>query len=251
VTDLTRPLVLVVEDNPQAAELLARYLDSGGFRVEVARTGPEALSKARELKPVAITLDIVIPELDGWEVLTRLKEDDATRDIPVVVASVVDNRGLGRALGALDYFVKPVDRQALLSRLSRLTFSSKVQKEEVRVLLVDDEPGNLELLESVLQPAGFTTLRASGGREGIEKARAQKPHLVLLDLMMPEVTGFDVVEELRRDESTRSIPIMVLTAKELTVEDKNQLNGQVAAVFERGSTAGAELVDWLHQLVGA
>ena len=248
-TDLIRPLVLVVEDNPQAAELLARYLDSGGFRIEIARTGTEALSKARELKPVAITLDILIPELDGWEVLTRLKQDDATRDIPVVMASVVDSRGLGRALGALDYFVKPVDRQALLSRLGRLTFSSKLQTEEVRVLLVDDEPANLELLESVLQPAGFTTLRASGGREGIEKARAEKPHLVLLDLIMPEVTGFDVVEELRRDESTRSIPIMVLTAKELTVEDKKQLNGYVAGVFERKSLAGAELVDWLHQLV--
>jgi CheY-like chemotaxis protein len=250
-TDLTLPLVLVVEDNPQASELLARHLDGGGFRMEIARTGTEALSKARELKPAAITLDILLPEIDGWEVLTRLKQDEATRNIPVVVVSVVDNPGLGRALGALDYFVKPVDRQALLSRLGRYTFTTKVGQEEIRILLVDDEPANLELLESTLQPAGFTVLRAAGGQEGVDMARARKPHLILLDLLMPNVTGFDVVAALRSDESTRAIPIMVLTAKNLTEEDKRQLNGQVAAVFERNSLAGAELIGWLHQLVGA
>jgi len=250
VTDLTRPLVLVVEDNPAAAELLARHLDSGGFRMEIARTGAEALTKARELKPVAITLDILLPEIDGWEVLTRLKQEDATRDIPVVVVSVVDNPQLGRALGALDYFVKPVDGKSLLSRLGLYTFTSKVRQEEVRILVVDDEPANLELLEAVLQPAGFSVLRASGGQEGIEMARAHKPHLVLLDLIMPGVSGFDVVEALRSDESTRSIPIMVLTAKQLNDEDKKQLNGYVAAVFERNSLAGPELIGWLRQLVG-
>jgi PAS domain S-box-containing protein len=251
LVDLARPLVLVVEDNPQASELLSRYLDSGGFRVEIARTGTEALVKARELKPMAVTLDILLPEIDGWEVLTRLKQDEATRNIPVVIASVVDNHGLGHALGAIDYFVKPVERQALLSRLGRYTFTTSAGQGETRILLVDDEPANLDYLESVLEPAGFTVLRASGGKEGIDLARARQPHLLLLDLMMPEVTGFDVVEAMRNDESTRSIPIMVLTAKELTDEDKKQLNGSVAAVFARGSLAGAELVDWLHQLVVA
>jgi CheY-like chemotaxis protein/anti-sigma regulatory factor (Ser/Thr protein kinase) len=248
--DLTLPLVLVVEDNPQASELVARHLEGGGFRVAFARSGIEAVTKARELKPVAITLDILLPEIDGWEVLNRLKQDEATRNIPVVVVSVVDNPRLGRALGALDYFVKPVDRSALLSRLGRYTFTSKVGQDEIRILLVDDEPANLELLESILQPAGFTVLRAAGGHEGVDIARAKKPHLILLDLLMPGMTGFDVVAALRGDESTRSIPIMVLTAKNLTEEDRRQLNGQVAAVFERNSLAGAELIDWLHQLVG-
>jgi CheY-like chemotaxis protein len=250
VTDLTRPLILVVEDNPPAAELLVRYLDRGGFRMEIARTGTEALTKARALKPVAITLDILLPEIDGWEVLTRLKQEDSTRDIPVVVVSVVDNPDLGHALGALDYFVKPVDREALLSRLDRYCLTSKVRREEIRILVVDDEPSNLEYLDSVLQPAGCTVLRASGGQEGIDMARTHKPHLVLLDLIMPGVTGFDVVEQLRSDDSTRSIPIMVLTAKQLTDEDKKQLNGYVAAVFERNSLAGPELISWLRQLVG-
>lgn len=249
-TDSTRPLILVVEDNPEAAELLARTLDGGGFRMEIARTGNEALTKARDLKPVAITLDILLPEIDGWDVLTRLKQEELTRDIPVVIVSVVDNPGLGRALGAVDYFVKPVDREALLSRLGRYTFTSKVAQGEIRILLVDDEPANLEYLEALLRPVGFSVLRAPGGREGIDMARAHQPHLILLDLMMPEVTGFDVVEALRRDESTRSIPIMVLTAKQLTDQDKKQLNGLVAGVFERNSLVGAELISWLRQLLG-
>jgi signal transduction histidine kinase/CheY-like chemotaxis protein len=248
-SDPTRPLILVVEDNPAAAEILGRHLVRGGFRMKVARTGAEALAMAAELKPVAVTLDILLPEIDGWEVLGRLKELEATRDIPVVVVSVVDDPALGRALGAIDYFVKPVDTQALLSRLDRFAFTSKLKREPVRVLVVDDEPANLELVESQLQPAGFEVLRANGGQEGIDMARSQHPNLILLDLMMPGVNGFDVVEALRADEMTRLIPIMVLTAKVLTASDKRILNGHVAGIFKRESDAGAELIGWLRGIV--
>jgi PAS domain S-box-containing protein len=248
--DPSRPLVLVVDDNPQAAELLVHHLDAGGFRTAVARTGLEALSMAGDLKPVAITLDILLPEVDGWEVLGRLKAEEATRNIPVVVVSVVDNPALGRALGALDYFVKPVDGKALLSRLGQYTFTTRVKSEPVSVLVVDDEQANLDLLETLLEPAGFGVLKAGGGQEGIDMARTRLPNLILLDLMMPGVTGFDVVEALRADEATRSIPIMVLTAKTLTEDDKTALNGQVAAIFERNSLAGTELTGWLRGIVG-
>jgi CheY-like chemotaxis protein/anti-sigma regulatory factor (Ser/Thr protein kinase) len=246
--DPNRPLILVVEDNPEATEILSRHLDAGGFRVTIARTGSEALKMARELKPAAITLDILLPEIDGWEVLTRLKGDEQTRNIPVVVVSVVDNPALGRALGALDYFVKPVDGKALLSRLAQYTFTTKVHDAPIHVLVVDDEPANLDLIQGLLEPAGFSVLRASGGKEGIEIAKFELPDLILLDLMMPEVTGFDVVESLRADGATRQIPIMVLTAKVLSPEDKRVLNGQVAAIFQRSSVAGTELIDWLHGL---
>ena len=248
-SDPARPLVLLVEDNPEAAEILARHLDGGGFRIEIARTGIEAVAMARDLKPVAITLDILLPEIDGWEVLNRLKADELTRNIPVVVVSVIDNPTLGRALGALDYFVKPVDSGALLSRLGEYTFTTKVETETIRVLVVDDEPANLDLLGALLEPAGFTVIKATGGKEGIDAAKSQIPNLILLDLMMPLVTGFDVVEALRADESTRSIPVMVLTAKELTVADKRALNGHVAAIFQRQSVAGPELVDWIRGLI--
>jgi PAS domain S-box-containing protein len=247
--DLDRPLVLVVDDDPHAAEILARHLDAGGFRSALASTGPEALVMARDLKPVAITLDILLPEVDGWEVLNRLKADESTRNIPVVVVSVVDNPALGRALGALDYFVKPVDGKALLSRLSQYTFTTRVQSEPVRVLVVDDEPANVDLLEALLKPAGFGVLRANGGKAGIDMAKSHMPNLILLDLMMPDVTGFDVVEALRADEATRAIPVMVLTAKTLTKNDKKALNGQVAAIFKRDSVAGTELTAWLRDIV--
>jgi len=245
-TDPDRPLVLVVDDNAQAAEILGRHLENGGFRFEVARDGADALGMAKELKPMAVTLDILMPGIDGWEVLTRLKDDPATRNIPVVVISVVDKPALGRALGAIDYFVKPVDGKALLSRLDQYTFTSKAKRSEVRVLVVDDEPANLDLVEALLRPAGFTVLRAGGGREGIEIARSQRPNLILLDLLMPEVNGFEVVETLRSEEETRTIPIMVLTAKTLTEADKQALNGHVAAIFQRNSVAGAELTEWLR-----
>ncbi len=248
-TDPSRPLVLVVDDNPQAAEILSRYLHAGGFGTAVARTGPEALRMARELKPAAITLDILLPQVDGWEVLNRLKADEATQNIPVVVVSVVDNPSLGRALGALDYFVKPVDGKALLSRLGQYTFATKAKSDPVRVLVVDDEPANLDLLEGLLEPAGFGVLKAGSGREGIEMAISEMPSLILLDLMMPDLSGFDVVEALRADEATREIPIMVLTAKTLTEADKQALNGQVAAIFQRNSVAGTELAAWLRGIV--
>jgi len=247
--DPSRPLVLVVDDHPHAAEILARHLHAGGFRIEIAHTGAEALSMARGMKPVAITLDILLPEVDGWEVLNRLKADEATRNIPVVVVSVVDNPALGRALGALDYFVKPVDRTALLSRLSQYRFSTTAKDEPVRVLVVDDEPANLDVVEGLLKPAGFDVLRAGSGQEGIDMATSEIPNLVLLDLMMPGLTGFDVVEALRGKEATRSIPIMVLTAKELTDADKSALNGQVSAIFQRNSVAGTELTAWLRGIV--
>ncbi len=247
--DPSRPLVLVVDDHPHAAEILARHLHAGGFRIEIAHTGAEALSMAREMKPVAITLDILLPEVDGWEVLNRLKADEATRNIPVVVVSVVDNPALGRALGALDYFVKPVDRTALLSRLSQYRFSTRAKEEPVRVLVVDDEPANLDVVEGLLKPAGFGVLRAGSGQEGIDMATSEIPNLVLLDLMMPGLTGFDVVEALRGKEATRSIPIMVLTSKELTDADKSALNGQVSAIFQRNSVAGTELTAWLRGIV--
>jgi CheY-like chemotaxis protein len=246
--DQGRPLVLVVDDNPQAAEILARHLDTGGFRVERARTGPEALIKARDLQPVAITLDILLPEVDGWEVLNRLKADEATRNIPVVVVSVIDNPALGRALGAFDYFVKPVDGRSLLSRLSQYTFA-KAKSEPVRVLVVDDEKANLDLLEALLEPAGFGVLRAGSGREGVDIARSEIPDLILLDLLMPDLSGFDVVEALQDREATRSIPVMVLTSKSLTEDDKRALNGQVAAIFQRNSVAGTELTAWLRGIV--
>ena len=235
------PMVLVVEDDPAAAELLTRQLANAGYRTQIARTGMEAIARARQLHPAAITLDVILPELDGWEVMSRLKSDRSTSGIPIVVVSVVDNPELGMALGAVDYLVKPVDGKDLVRRLRR--FDSR------RILVVDDEAANREWLTQTLEPAGFKVVSASGGREAISMARSHPPDLVLLDLMMPEVNGFDVVEALRKNKATRETPIMILTAASLTEGDKRKLNGRVSQILSRGSVGASDLVGLLQQAV--
>ena len=215
----------------------------------MARTGSEALTKARELQPAAITLDIILPEVDGWEVITRLKSDEATSGIPIVVVSVVDNPELGISLGAIDYFVKPVDAKLLINRLNRFHLERSPGQDEVRVLVVDDEPANRAWLAKTLEPAGFTVVPASGGREAIQLAKSTRPDFILLDLMMPEVTGFDVVEALRADEATREVPILVLTATNLTEADKRLLNGRVSQILSRSSVANTDIVGLLRRVV--
>jgi signal transduction histidine kinase/CheY-like chemotaxis protein len=246
-----RPLILVVEDDPAVAELVKHIVERGGFRTEIARTGTEAVVMARELQPVAITLDIGLPEIDGWGVLQLLKQDEMTSSIPVAVISVHDDPELGAALGALDYFVKPIRANDLLVRLSKFKIKHSAGRDSVQVLVVDDEAANRELLAAVLEPAGFTVTLASGGLEGIQLAMSGRPDLILLDLMMPDVTGFDVVEALRADEATETIPIMVLTAKLMTASDRLRLNGQVSAILSRGSTGSADLLLQLRYIVDA
>jgi CheY-like chemotaxis protein len=201
---------------------------------------------AHELRPVAITLDILLPDIDGWEVLTRLKRDEMTSEIPVIVVSVVDDPALGTALGALDYFVKPVEAKALVSRLNHFNFRHKSNGHQTRVLVVDDEAANREWLRNVLEPAGFKVTLATGGRDAIKLAQSVKPDLIMLDLLMPDVNGFDVVEALSGREATKRIPIMVLTAKNLTETDIAQLNGNVSTILKRGSTGAVDLLGQLQ-----
>jgi len=252
-------LILLVEDNEVNQLLTSSVLEREGFAVDIAGTSQEALevlrsgtdvvAKARKSRPAAITLDILLPGLDGWEVLNRLKHDEITSAIPVIVISVVDNPELGIALGAVDYFVKPVPADELINRLRRFNFGVEGSATKTLVLVVDDERANRDWLTEVLEPAGFGVIPARGGREAIELAHSKHPDLVLLDLMMPDVSGFDVVEALRSDKATSAMPIMVLTAKDLTDADKRQLTGRVSSILQRGSTGATELVSHLRQVI--
>jgi len=248
--NIAGPLILVVEDDPTAAELLVHYLRSAGYRTEVAKEGIEALEKAKRLRPVAITLDVLLPGLDGWDVLARLKQDTKTAHIPVVVVSVLDERSRGRALGAADYFVKPVSRETLIARLQRYTFSTKVKDREVKILVVDDDPEAVQVMADILEPLGFTVIRARSGEEGIRLARQRAPDLLILDLVMPGMSGFEVVRVLKADLYTRAIPVLVVSAKDLTANDKATLNGDVESVLSKGSLASMDLVAWLEESLG-
>ena len=246
--DVSVPLVLIVEDDPASAELLARQIARGGFRTKVARTGTEALALVQKLKPDAITIDVMLPDIDGWEILKRLKGNRATNDIPTILVTVVDNPELGTALGANDYFVKPVDAKELVKRLLAFNFKNKSGGRQTCILVIDDQAANRDWLKHVMEPAGFKVILADGGRAGIELARSRKPDLVMLDLVMPDLDGFDVVEALGKDAATKAIPIMVLTAKQLTEGDVAQLNGHVTTIVERGPVGD---VDLLARLVAA
>jgi signal transduction histidine kinase/DNA-binding response OmpR family regulator len=243
--------VLVIEDDPSAVRLLRTYLESDGYRVRVAGDGEQGLADARRDPPAAIVLDVILPGLDGWDVLRQLKSDESLRDVPVVIVTVVDEREVGLALGAADYLIKPVDRRALLDCLARFTFTTKVRSGPVRILAVDDDPATLDMIEATLRPDGFDVVRASGGTAALHLARARPPDLVICDLLMPDLDGFGVVAQLAADPATSHVPILILTGHELTAADKTRLNGKITGVVSKGEYGKTGLHDWMARALPA
>jgi signal transduction histidine kinase/CheY-like chemotaxis protein len=237
--------VLVVDDDPSARDLLKRFLNKQGLYVECAANGQEALDMVKRLHPTVITLDVMMPGMDGWAVLARLKEDPATADIPVIVLTIVDDTHFGHAFGATEYLTKPVDRERLLGIINKLRHPSVPGQ----ALVVDDEPDVRDMLTRTLQRQGWTTASAADGREVLESVAAQKPDLILLDLMMPRMDGFEFVTEMRQREEWRTIPIIVITAKSLTKEDREMLEGHVQKVLLKGGFSRDELLNELRELV--
>jgi signal transduction histidine kinase/CheY-like chemotaxis protein/putative methionine-R-sulfoxide reductase with GAF domain len=237
--------VLVVEDDPHSAELLALYLEGAGYRTVLARDGVEGLELARRLRPSAVVLDIVLPSLDGWGLLARLKADAATASCPVVIVSMLDQRGKGFALGAADYLVKPVERDEMLGALARCIPGETVPR---TVLVIDDDARDRRLVADTLEPEGYSVLTAEDGEEGVELVRRERPAVVLLDLLMPGLDGFAVVDELRADPSTADVPIVVLTAKDLRSADRERLAGRISYLAEKGAFGRSELIALVRSL---
>ncbi len=237
--------VLVVEDDAHAYDLISAALGSAGYLSVRARHGEEAIKLARESRPVAVTLDLVLPGLDGWEVLKKLKSDEVTRDIPVVIISMVDNRDLGVALGADDYFIKPVDRDRLLQRVRQLTHGQPARS---RLLLIDDDAAVHALLEEELSRLGYTIESAFTGESGVRVARETSPDVIILDLMMPGMSGFEVADVLKEDALTANIPILVLTSKEISGEDREELQSKVTSFVQKGKSARDQLVREIRRL---
>ena len=236
--------VLVIDDDATVRDLMQRFLVKEGFRVVRAPGGEQGVRLAREIRPDAITLDVMMPGMDGWAVLSALKADPDLADIPVIMLTIVDDKNLGYALGASDYLTKPLDRERLLSVLNKY-------RRDAPVLVVDDDATLRELLRRILEGAGYTVVEAENGRVALERLRAVSPGVILLDLMMPEMDGFDVVAEVRRHEAWRAIPIIVVTAKELTAEDRQRLNGYVERILEKGAYNRDTLLGEVRDLVAA
>jgi signal transduction histidine kinase/DNA-binding response OmpR family regulator len=241
-----RPSVLVVEDDPAAQELLRRHLEGAGYEVLTTASGKQGLAWMAEVRPDAVILDILLPDLDGWEILQHAKSDERTRSIPIMVVSVVDDRELGLALGAVDYFVKPVSRERLLEALGRLTFTTKVRTRTVTALVIDSDPEAAARYRELLEPDGFRVIDAASGADGHHRAATEQPDLILLDAMLPDVDGFELANALKHDPATATIPIWLTTPTGLEPEAKLRLNGTVQGVLERGDEALAAMRQWLE-----
>jgi len=239
--------VLIVEDDRQFNNLLSLYLRKEGYDPVQHYQGPGALEQARELKPALITLDVMLPGQDGWEILQRLKSDPETRDIPVLIISALRNGELALSLGATDYLVKPVDRSALQSVLGRLPTLERIS-ERPKILVIDDDPQLVPLLEAMLRNEACKLIPAYDGKEGVAKARSEQPDGILLDLMMPAMNGFEALEELKSDESTADIPVIVLTVKDVTGEEREQLNKHIETLMYKSALTPQALAEEIQQI---
>jgi len=240
-------LVVVVDDDPQVCELLTRTLTREGLRVKNALSGLEGLQLIREVRPQVIILDVMMPGMDGWAVLVQLKSDPVLIDIPVIMLTIVDDKKMGYALGAADYMTKPIDRERLLTILKKHLPVPALAS----VLLVEDDPTTREMLRRMLEKEGWTVKEAENGRVGLERVQEKRPGLVLLDLMMPEMDGFGFVSELRKRVEWRDIPVVVVTAKDITAEDRALLNGSVEKILQKGAYSRENLLTEVRELVAA
>ena len=234
--------VLVIDDEAAVRDLMQRFLTKEGFRVVLASGGEDGLRLARELRPDAITLDVMMPGMDGWAVLSALKADRDVADIPVVMLTIVDDRNLGYALGAAEYLTKPIDRERLVTVLEKY-------RQDRPVLVVDDDVEVRQLLRRMLEPEGYAVVEAEHGRAALERLHDVSPSVVLLDLMMPEMDGFEFVAEFRRREAWREIPVIVVTAKDLSRHDRERLNGYVQKILQKGTHSRDELMAEVRELV--
>jgi CheY-like chemotaxis protein len=226
---------LIVEDDYKSADLIRVQLEAEGFVVLHAATAETAIVLALRQPLALITLDIMLPNMDGWEFLSQIKQTPALKHIPVVIISIVSDPARGFALGAAAVMQKPISRQELYEALVGLGLFPLMQGDTLKVLVVDDDPKAVELIAVRILGLASTVLRAYGGREAIDAARRELPDLIVLDLMMPEVSGFDVVAALNENPKTAGIPILVVTAKHITPADRTQLNGYVLSIMEKAN----------------
>ncbi|QKD81323.1 PAS domain S-box protein [Thermoleptolyngbya sichuanensis A183] len=245
-----RRTVLVIDDDPAVRDLVQRYLTKEGFRVETAANGTEGLHLARQIRPDAITLDVLMPDTNGWSVLSAFKADPDLAEIPVVVMTIVDDKNRGFALGAADYLTKPIDYQRLTHLLQKFQSNSSGDAAQTRrVLVVEDDSDIRQMFRRMLEREHWQVAEAENGCVGLQVLQQQRPDLVLLDLMMPEMDGFQFISAVRENPEWRSLPIIVVTALDLTPSDHLRLNGYVEQILQKGTYSRDELLHEVHDLV--
>ena len=239
--------ILVIDDDADACEIIRRFLEKDGFNIVTAFSGEQGLRLAHEIQPAAITLDVMMPDMDGWSVLRALKADPVLRTIPVIMLTMIDDRTRGYSLGAVDYLTKPVDRELLHKALSRYHNADGVSS----VLLVEDDKDAREIMARTLEQANWAVSEAGNGKEALDIMANLQPRLILLDLMMPVMDGFGFLAELRTRPEWQHIPVIVITAKDLTADDRDRLAGNVEAVLEKNAYTRDELLERVSEAVAA
>ncbi len=240
--------VLVIDDDETVRELMRNHLQRLGYEVLLASSGAIGLNMANQHLPDAIILDVMMPDMDGWAVLSALKADSELNHIPVIMASMVDNKRLGYALGANDYMVKPVNRQKLQDILGRYA-NQQAQDEQPQVLLLEDNQDTREMMETILHNEGWRVLSAENGKQGLDLLAHNQPQLILSDLMMPEMDGFEFIQHLHEQEQWAEIPVIVLTAKDLNAEEREMLGVSTVDTFTKGAYKKEQLLDEIHHLL--
>ena len=237
--------VLVIEDDAAVRQLLEGVLTEEGYRVVTAAGNADTVELARQLHPDAITLDLALPSLAGWNLLAAIKADSELSDTPVIVLLVVEEAA-GVPLGATDYLTKPVQRDRLVGLLR-----THCHDPAAPVLVVEDDAATREMLQRMLEREGFAVAEAADGRAGLERVAEQLPSLILLDLLMPQMNGFEFLAELQSRPEWRSIPVVVVTAKDLTAEEHARLSGQVTEVLRKGAYTRERLLSEVRERVAA
>jgi DNA-binding response OmpR family regulator len=240
-------VVLVVDDDPSARDLMTRFLQREGFKVQTAADGRAGLTLARAQHPRAVLLDVEMPQMDGWSVLHAIRSDPDLAGIPVIMASVVNEQSLGYALGATDYLVKPIEWDGL----KRIMDGVRRRGSDCNVLVVDDNADQRERMRHMLERDGWRVEEAENGEVGLARAAESMPALVLLDLMMPVMDGFGFLKEFRARPGGEDVPVVVLTAKDVTVEERARLEHDADKLLIKGSVSMTELVRELHAIVAA
>lgn len=227
--------ILVIEDNRMSADLLTVYLTNAGYNVVVSADGVDVVEKAKKCNPFLITLDILLPGIDGWEVLSKLKGDKNTAHIPVIIVSIIDNKELGYSLGAAEYLIKPIGRKQLVGAVNAVANTLKIKDKPMKILVVDDDEKAVKHINTILKEKGCDVLKAYNGEAGINLAIEMHPDIIILDLVMPGISGFEVMERLKAHPIAKEIPIIICSAKDITAEEKRELNGNILALIKKGS----------------
>ncbi|MFK5952882.1 MAG: response regulator, partial [Desulfobacterium sp.] len=243
-TQPTRKTILVVDDEPKSLTMISNYLSREGYNIITATSGQEALQLAQSHRPFAITLDVIMPEMDGFEVLQHLKQTTETKDIPVIMVSMSNDRATGMALGAVGYISKPVNRDLLIAEINSLCGPWAHS-----ILIVEDNEIELKEMARKIEQEGMQAIQAQNGKICMEILQRHKPDALVLDLIMPEMNGFEVLEKIRSNPDTRNLPVIVVTAKSLSMEEKQILSGKASLILEKSEMTSTALLNLIKKIL--